>query len=297
MGDENPIRTLRDYSKPSHEGYMNTIKLLVGNNAVPLRSDTIRLVQNGCPFYGLRSEDPDQHLKDFLKLMDSLDLDGANKERTSLRESLLEAWTGFKDLLQKVPHHGIDLWLQIHFFYDHVNPVTRRTIDQLAGGLVSNFMASQDARLSKFEANFKQQQSEMTNKIDIVLKAITDWLARALPSETVKNLKLNTFPVLSARSYPIEDPQCSTHIHGSINVVTIHPKKQSDSHDDELAESEEEEKDSPENTNTNPSASPDPSVSFITKKVLKLNSFFKSLGMVPQLSGTELYGPKRMTAT
>nr|GEU36052.1 hypothetical protein [Tanacetum cinerariifolium] len=30
MGDENPIRTLGDYSKPSHEGYMNTIELLVG---------------------------------------------------------------------------------------------------------------------------------------------------------------------------------------------------------------------------------------------------------------------------
>ncbi|GJT20095.1 zinc finger, CCHC-type containing protein, partial [Tanacetum coccineum] len=27
-------------------------------------------------------------------------------------ESLSEAWTHFKDLLQKVPHHGIDLWLQ-----------------------------------------------------------------------------------------------------------------------------------------------------------------------------------------
>ncbi|GJY32684.1 zinc finger, CCHC-type containing protein [Tanacetum coccineum] len=28
-------------------------------------------------------------------------------------ESILEAWTRFKDLLQKVPHHGIDLWLQV----------------------------------------------------------------------------------------------------------------------------------------------------------------------------------------
>ncbi|GJW10377.1 hypothetical protein Tco_1576204 [Tanacetum coccineum] len=27
MGDENPIRTLGDYSKPSYEGYRNTIKL------------------------------------------------------------------------------------------------------------------------------------------------------------------------------------------------------------------------------------------------------------------------------
>ncbi|GKD91555.1 MAK10-like protein [Tanacetum coccineum] len=191
MGGKNHILTLGDYSKPSHEGYMNTIELPVGNNVVPLRSDTIQLVQNGCSFYGLRSEDPNQHLKDFLKLMDSLNLNSANRERThmhlfqfSLRdqasnclerllagsittwedlttrflpqffppgriaklrndilmfqqhqgESLLEAWTRFKDLLQKVPHHGIDLWLQFQIFYDHVNPVTRRTIDQLVGG-------------------------------------------------------------------------------------------------------------------------------------------------------------------
>ncbi|GJY24946.1 hypothetical protein Tco_0399672 [Tanacetum coccineum] len=66
--DENPIRTLGDYSKPSHEGYRNTIELPAGNNVVPLQSDTIRLVQNGLSFHGLRYEDPNQHLKDFLKL-------------------------------------------------------------------------------------------------------------------------------------------------------------------------------------------------------------------------------------
>ncbi|GKA11126.1 hypothetical protein Tco_0690559 [Tanacetum coccineum] len=103
MGDENPICTLGDYLKPSHEGYRNTIELPVGNNMVPLRPDTIRLVQNRCLFYGLRSEDLNQHLKDFLKLVDSLDLN----------ESLSGAWTRFKDLLQKVPHRGIDLWLQL----------------------------------------------------------------------------------------------------------------------------------------------------------------------------------------
>ncbi|GJU93897.1 zinc finger, CCHC-type containing protein [Tanacetum coccineum] len=191
MGDENPIRTLGDYSKPSHEGYRNTIELPVGNNVVPLRSDTIRLVQNGCSFHGLRSEDPNQHLKDFLKLVDSLDLDGENRERTRLRlfqfslrdqasnwlerlpagsistwedlttrflakffppgrtaklrndilmfqqhhgESLSEAWTRFKDLLQKVPHHGIDRWLQIQIFYDHVSFHLKCEIDRAAGG-------------------------------------------------------------------------------------------------------------------------------------------------------------------
>ncbi|GKD43417.1 hypothetical protein Tco_1268062, partial [Tanacetum coccineum] len=32
MGDANPICTLGDYSKPSHESYRNTIDLPVGNN-------------------------------------------------------------------------------------------------------------------------------------------------------------------------------------------------------------------------------------------------------------------------
>ncbi|GJX66848.1 hypothetical protein Tco_0302575 [Tanacetum coccineum] len=109
----------------------------------------------------------------------------------------------------------------------------------------------------------------MTNKIDTVLKAITDRMAEALPSDTVKNPKLNvnsTSPVLFARSYPTEDPQCSTHIHGSINVITIHPKQQCNPHNDKPEEEEQEEKDDPENINTNPSLPPDPSVSFITKK-------------------------------
>ncbi|GJT98098.1 hypothetical protein Tco_1093616 [Tanacetum coccineum] len=268
-------------------------------------------------------------------------------------ESLSEAWTRFKDLLQKVPHHGIDLWFQVQIFYDHVNPVTRRTINQLAGGKLRERNAKEswalievlalyeneswndprdfakpvkeialpqdvpstsnrrlielenqvqrlmeahlaptqttqvnkittsceicsgphdtqycmedpeqafveyassrtnkagDARLYKFEVDFKQQQSEMTNKIDTVLKAITDRMAGALPSDTVKNPKLNvntTTSVLSARSYPTEDPQCSTHIHGSINAVIIHPKQQSNPHNDEPVESDEKEKDSP----------------------------------------------------
>ncbi|GJU83394.1 zinc finger, CCHC-type containing protein [Tanacetum coccineum] len=131
---------------------------------VPLRSDTIRLVQNGCSFYGLRSEDLNQHLKDFLKLVDSLDLDVANRERiwedltthflaqffppgrtAKLRndilmfqqhqgESLSETWTRFKDLRQKVLHHGIDLWLQIQIFYDHVSFHLKFDIEYADGG-------------------------------------------------------------------------------------------------------------------------------------------------------------------
>ncbi|GJS53404.1 zinc finger, CCHC-type containing protein [Tanacetum coccineum] len=49
-------------------------------------------------------------------------------------ESLSEAWTCFKDLLQRVPHHGIDLWLQIQIFYDHVSIHLKSEIDHAAGG-------------------------------------------------------------------------------------------------------------------------------------------------------------------
>ncbi|GJX47906.1 zinc finger, CCHC-type containing protein [Tanacetum coccineum] len=143
----------------------------------------------------LWSEDPNQHLKDFLKLVDSLDLDGENKERTrlslfqfSLRdqasnwlerllagsittwedlttrflaqlfppgrtaklpndflmfqqhhgESLSEAWTRFKDLLQKVPHYGIDRWLQIQIFYDHVSFHLKCGINRVGGDKLRN---------------------------------------------------------------------------------------------------------------------------------------------------------------
>ncbi|GJU21414.1 hypothetical protein Tco_1154756 [Tanacetum coccineum] len=95
-------------------------------------------------------------------------------------------------------------------------------------------------RLSKFEADFKQQQSEMTNKIDTVLKAIIDQIAGALPGDTVKNPKLSTSPVF-------------------------------DSYDEKAKENEEEEKDSPYNIYVNPSTPLDPSVAFITEKVLRFN--------------------------
>ncbi|GKB11411.1 hypothetical protein Tco_0845334 [Tanacetum coccineum] len=287
-------------------------------------------------------------------------------------ESLSEAWNRFKDLLQKVPHHGIDLWLQVQIFYDHVNPTTRRTIDQLAGGklcdrnakescalledlalydneswndprdfakpvkaislpqdvpstsdrrivelknqvkrlmeaylapkqpiqlllimhpriptkreasgtlsnpsktilvtptirhgkvtqtlgLVFNFMASQDARLSKFEADFKQQQSDMTNKIDTVLKAITDRITGALLSDTVKNPKLN------------------------VNSTSPQPNKSRDNKSEEGRE----EKSNLKNINNTLPSPPDPSILFITEKVCKINSFFESSGLVPRSS-------------
>ncbi|GJZ35067.1 zinc finger, CCHC-type containing protein [Tanacetum coccineum] len=104
MGDANPIHTLGDYSKPSHEGYMNTIELPVENNVFFPPERTAKLPNDILRFQ--------QHHGEYLS----------------------EAWTRFKDLLQKVSHHGIDLCLKVQTFYDHVTAVTRRTIDQSDGG-------------------------------------------------------------------------------------------------------------------------------------------------------------------
>ncbi|GJX63075.1 hypothetical protein Tco_0295975 [Tanacetum coccineum] len=84
----------------------------------------------------------------------------------------------------------------------------------------------------RFEADFKQQQSEMTNKISTVLKAITYRITVALPSDMVKNLELNQ------------------------------PNKSCDN----KSEEEEEEKGKPENININPPSPPDSTISLITEK-------------------------------
>ncbi|GJT44795.1 hypothetical protein Tco_0953510 [Tanacetum coccineum] len=179
IGDENHIRTLGDYSKPSHEGYRNTIELPVGNNV-----------------------DPNQHLKDFLKLVDSLDLDGENRERMQrdqasnwlerllagsittwedlTTQSLSEAWTRFKDLLQKVPHHCINLWLQVQIFYDHVNPVIRRTIDQSAGGKLRDRNAEESWALLEDLALYDNESWNDQRDFAKPVKAIT--LPQDVPS-------------------------------------------------------------------------------------------------------------------
>ncbi|GKC03680.1 zinc finger, CCHC-type containing protein [Tanacetum coccineum] len=89
---------------------MNTIELPVGNNVVTLRSDTIRLMQNGCSFHGLRAEDPNQHLKDFLKLVDLLDLVGKNRERMRLRLFPFFLRDQASNWLERLPAGSITTW-------------------------------------------------------------------------------------------------------------------------------------------------------------------------------------------
>ncbi|GJT86256.1 MAK10-like protein [Tanacetum coccineum] len=86
MGDEKPICTLGNYSKPSHEGYRNTIEL-----PTSVRGSK-------------------QHLKDFLKLVDSLDLDGENRERTRLHLFQFSLRDQDSNYLERLPVGSITTW-------------------------------------------------------------------------------------------------------------------------------------------------------------------------------------------
>ncbi|GJV07622.1 MAK10-like protein [Tanacetum coccineum] len=86
------------------------------------------MVQNGCSFHKLRYEDPNQHLKDFLKLVDSLDLDVANRERARLRLFQFSLRYQARNWLERLLARSISTWedLTTRFLAQFFPP--RRTI-------------------------------------------------------------------------------------------------------------------------------------------------------------------------
>ena len=88
-------------------------------------------------------------------------------------ESLYEAWTRFKDFLHKVPHHGIDLWLQVQLFYDHVNFPTKRSIDQAAGGKLSDLTAEESWGIIEDLALYDNESWNDPRELPKTVKAIS----------------------------------------------------------------------------------------------------------------------------
>ncbi|GJY99458.1 hypothetical protein Tco_0516888 [Tanacetum coccineum] len=102
----------------------STRAILDGKNVVPLRSNTIRLVQNRFSFHGLWFEDPNQHLKDFLKLVDSLDLNCDSRERMRLRLFQFSPRDQASNWLERLPEGSISTWedLTTHFLTQFFSP-------------------------------------------------------------------------------------------------------------------------------------------------------------------------------
>ncbi|GJZ81733.1 MAK10-like protein, partial [Tanacetum coccineum] len=181
-----------DYFKPSHEGYRNTIELPAGNNMVPLRSDTIRLVQNGCSFHGLRSEDPNQHLKDFLKLVDSLDLFGgsiSSWEGSTTRFTCSILPTGKDAKLRNDSMFQLNFMEKLYLKHG-THPFPRiskiRTIDQSAGGKLHDLNAEESWALLEDLALYDNESWNDPRDFVRPVKAIT--LPQDVPSTSDRRL-------------------------------------------------------------------------------------------------------------
>ncbi|GKE71023.1 hypothetical protein Tco_1529095, partial [Tanacetum coccineum] len=126
-GDENPIRTLGDYSKPSHEGYRNTIELHKENNV---------------------------------------------------------------DLLQKVPYHGIDRWLQIQIFYDHVSFHFKCEINRATGGKHRNKNTDESWEIIKNLALYDHEGWDETKEfVKLVIAISTPQGVPKLPNRRLLELE------------------------------------------------------------------------------------------------------------
>ncbi|GJX16092.1 MAK10-like protein, partial [Tanacetum coccineum] len=88
-------------------------------------------------------------------------------------ESLSEAWTRFKDLLQKVPHHGIDRWLQIQIFYDHVSFHLKCEIDRAADGKLRNKNTDESWEIIENLALYDHEGWDETKEFVKPVKAIS----------------------------------------------------------------------------------------------------------------------------
>ncbi|GKA00382.1 hypothetical protein Tco_0672932 [Tanacetum coccineum] len=80
-------------------------------------------------------------------------------------ESIYDVWTRFKNVIQRVPHHGLNLLSLAQFFYDHADDYTRMDLDFVADGYLRE-LSSEEA----WEAieNITQCQKEWDNPPNII---------------------------------------------------------------------------------------------------------------------------------
>ncbi|GKD01181.1 hypothetical protein Tco_1171455, partial [Tanacetum coccineum] len=135
-------------------------------------------------------------------------------------KSLSEACTRFKDLLQKVPHYGIDLWLQVQIFYDHANPATRRTIDQSAGGKLHNRNAKESWALLEDLALYDNESWNDPKDFAKPVKAIS--LPQDVPSTSERRLtKLENQSSLAEQN---RNPSSPKRVHFVNSIIILNTK-------------------------------------------------------------------------
>ncbi|GJW03111.1 MAK10-like protein [Tanacetum coccineum] len=201
MGDENPIRTLGDYSKPSQRGYRNTIELPAGKNV------------------------------DFLKLVDSLDLDYENRERTRLRLFQFSLRDQASNWLERLPAGSITTWedlttrflaqlfppgrtaklrndilmFQQHHGESLSEAWTRPTPQPQALGTnfearVRDYMAAHNERMERFENTIFKQCEEINDRMTKMFRLLKEIMTSRTPEKVLIKEEAKFFITKSVNS-------------------------------------------------------------------------------------------------
>ncbi|GKD91980.1 hypothetical protein Tco_1371817, partial [Tanacetum coccineum] len=102
-------------------------------------------------------------------------------------EPIYDAWTRFKNLIKRVPHHGLDLWSLTQFFYDHVDDYTRMDLDFVADGNLRELSGEEAWETIE---NFSQGQKEWDSPPHIISK------------QEIENLKKSSDPQSTPQVLP-----------------------------------------------------------------------------------------------
>jgi hypothetical protein len=116
-------KCLKDYSSPTPRGFANAIVYPNEHTSEVLHAPDVWLVQSVCKFCGLDEEDPIQHIKDFLKIVDTLHTDGATRDTSRLRFFPFTLYEKAQERYDKLPSESIFTWEQlISKFYEKFFP-------------------------------------------------------------------------------------------------------------------------------------------------------------------------------
>ncbi|GKF95166.1 hypothetical protein Tco_0287901, partial [Tanacetum coccineum] len=122
--------------------------------------------------------DPNQHLKDFLKLVDSLDLDGENRERTRLHLFQFSLHDQAINSLERLPAGSITTWrillpdsLLNSFHWE--GPQNSFEIDCAAGGKLRNKNANESWEIIENLALYDHEGWNDTKESVKPIKAIS----------------------------------------------------------------------------------------------------------------------------
>ncbi|GJX04662.1 hypothetical protein Tco_0190578 [Tanacetum coccineum] len=110
-----------------------------------------------------------------------------------------------KNYFKKIPHYGIDLWLQFQIFYDHFSYPVKREINHTAGGKLRDKSAEESCAIIKDHALYDNKI--WNDPSDLVSKPVK---AISLPTNASCTLERRLIELEDQVNYLLKAPKTPT---------------------------------------------------------------------------------------